>query len=129
MRTYRALCSGLADDSGFELPRDLAADVVTRLGLNARPPRVALPADMLLVAGAIVCAVIVALSCLDWRPFVDTLVAIRASLLQHASPPLESTRGFLVDLNHTLTVAVAGIAILVCMAGIDAVFLRKKPIR
>ena len=120
VQAYRSLYTGLADDKGFEAPRDLGQRVIA--GLNLKPPRrpVALPADILLVAGAMVCLVVVALSFLDLSPLTDAFSVMRS--------PVESVGDFVTGLNHTLTVVVAGLAILAFMGVLDLAFHR-KPIR
>jgi hypothetical protein len=117
VEAYRALYVALADDRGFEAPPVLGERVIA--GLNLKPPRraVSLPADIVLVAGAVVCLVVIALSFLDLSPITGAFSAIRS--------PLESARDLVDGLNHTLTPAVAGLAILAFMGVLDLAFHRK----
>ena len=128
LRQYRMLYEGLADDTVYEIPPDLAQTVVSRLGLEPSSRRAAFPADVVLVAGAIIAAVAVALNFLDFMPLLGPLLALRATLFGYAATPLESARTYLVGLNHVLTIGLAAIAILVFMGALDAAFRRKGPV-
>lgn len=121
---YKTLYAGLADDTAYDVPSDLAQTVVSRLGLATRKGRLALPADIALVAGAIVAMVVVVVNFLDVRPLLNALLALRAPLVEYASSPFESARTYLIGLNHTLVLGLAGIAILIFMAALDAALRR-----
>jgi anti-sigma factor RsiW len=122
LREYETLYSRLADRAAFESPRDLAATVVLRLGLRPRKRRFSLPADIILLTGAIVCMVGVALVFLDLRPFVASLAELLSPVLHYATVPLGSALTSVAGANHTLTVALAGLAILVFTALLDLAF-------
>ena len=115
IQTYKAVYVGLADDKGFEAPPNLAANVIARLDLKAHRRGLSLPTDIVVVAAAIVCMVVVAFSFLDLSSFVG-----------YGSQSLESARSFLIGLNHALTLALSGAAILLVMGALDLVIRPKK---
>ena len=78
-----------------------------------------IPADIMLVAGAVVCLIIVAVTFLDLSPVTGALSAMQS--------PLESARDFVGGLNHTLTLTVAGLAILAFTGVFDAIVPLRRP--
>ena len=119
LRAYRAVYTQLADDTMFQAPSTLATAVLAKLGPDSVRPRRALPADIMVVAGAIACMVVIAFSFLDLSPFIE-----------YGANSVGSVRDLVVGLNHMLTLALAGVAALILVDGLDrAVRTRKVPYR
>jgi hypothetical protein len=129
LESYRTLYAGLADKAAFEPPRDLAASVTSRLGLRAlRCPR-ALPADLILVACAILAMVIAVSIFADLRPLTDTVTAIGRPVIDYLSPGLQSVVGSLRETSQTTSLILSGVAVLILMGAIDVVFRRGRAAR
>jgi hypothetical protein len=129
---YEALYDGLADKSGFEIPRDLAAAVVARLALKPVRRLAAVPGDFVLVAGAILVMLLAVAVFTDLRPLIDAASAAGRPIIEYVSPHLESADDPTTSSGRFMTIFVTGAGVLACVGALDLIFKRRPadhPIR
>jgi hypothetical protein len=123
---YRALYAGLGDGSTFEVPRDLAGSVLSKLGLMQTGCRFRIPGDVVLVACSIVAMLIGVSVFADIGAMVSAVSAAVRPILAYVLPYLGSAQDLLTDTGSVPAIFMTGILILVLAGLVDSAFKLRR---
>lgn len=126
LEDYKILFADLADGSAFEIPRDLSATVISRLGLRVHQRRRALPTDIVLVTGGILAMVIAVALFVDLGPLLNAATVAGRYVTGHLSPGMESLKDGLSNARQTTGMLILGGAILVVIGALDLLLGRSR---
>ena len=125
LEDYETLYGKLADDPAYAIPHDLAASVLSGLGLGEAGRRLGLPGDIVLVACAIAAMLVGVLLFADLGPILDAASESARPVIAYVAPYLEASQSRLAE-SGAPTILTTSVLILALIGLLDLAFRLKR---